>query len=258
MTKQDAPSLAEWLDRHARELLDDDPNEAPHIDDGRFARLVESRGALTRAEIRHLGRCGACRAVAGALLETVPAAVDVEAPARPPWWAPLFRPLPAVLAAAAVVGVVALVGLRDDGWGTRGDKPSNFEAPTITILAKSKDGWRVTADGHRVDLGGRIGFRYGNVSGRAKTITVLGWDGRRLHWYYPEKAGAAAHSIEGGASAVNRRLPDDILLDGEHRAGPLTVAVGFDVVPDELARQLEQSKLPKNVFVRKLVLEEAK
>ncbi|MEQ9498056.1 MAG: hypothetical protein RIT81_14390 [Deltaproteobacteria bacterium] len=250
-------SIHEWLEANARDVLDDDHEaEGPHIEDTRFAKLVDAAEVLTQREIRHLGRCGACRAVAGSLLETVPARPEVEAE---PWWSRWWRPVPLSLAAAALAGLVFVVARSPDTLQTRGNETRDFAAPTVAILAKGADGWRVTDDGQSVALGARLGFRYGNVAGAAKTITVLAYDGARLHWFYPEKAGEPAQALETGEDAVNVRLPYDIVLDDEHRAGELTIAIGFDVEPVELASRLKAGEIgdTRSTFVRRLTVKEA-
>jgi hypothetical protein len=250
-------SLQEWLEANAPDVLDDDREaEGPHIDDARFAKLVDAAEVLDPQELGHLGRCGACRAVAGSLLETIPARPEPEAE---PWWSRWWRPVPLSLAAAALAGLVFVVARSPDDLQARGDETRDFAAPTVAILAKGADGWRVAEDGHTVTLGARLGFRYGNVTGAAKTITVLAYDGARVHWFYPEKTGDPAQELKSGKDAVNVRLPYDIVLDAEHRAGALTIAAGFDVDPVALASRLKSGRVDDtpSTVVRRLTVKEA-
>lgn len=222
--------------------------EGPHLDDGTLARLAEGRLRPTAAQRAHLVACAQCRDVLGAAAVAVPDTAPEPRRARPwTWW--LAPGLAAACAAAAVVAVP--FGPRGDGvvddvagYRARG-AADQAEAATVSFLATLPDGRReVLSSGARVPLGARLGFRYGNPAKQARTLTVLGYDGAVVRWYYPQGPGKPAFEIEGGPEVVNSRLPFDIQLAQRHRPGKLTLVAAFDVSPDALAAALRAGAVP--------------
>jgi hypothetical protein len=97
-------------------------------------------------------------------------------------------------------------------------------------------------EGARVSLADRLVFVYGNPAGAHRQLTVLGWDGGAVHWYSPGKEGGTSDSLESGPGAIGRRLPFEVRLAGDHRAGRLAIVAGFDVDPADLASRLRTGK----------------
>ncbi len=244
-----------WLEQQ-NELLTDDA-EGPHPSDARLAEVVERKIQLRSDELSHLARCGACREVVGALLEDQP-----EQP-RSIGLGRVRRLVPLSFAAAAAVLVAVLIRtlttqpqLRPQ-FQPRG-KNGSLQEVSLTLLASDRAGRRVLKRKDRIELGGRLGFRYGNPKGKARTLSILAWDGARLHWFYPDSADGRPYVLEFGESAVNLRLPFDIVLDENFRAGRLQVAMGFDVAPKQVAERLKSGKLKGDkITIYDLKLQEA-
>ncbi|MCB9550012.1 MAG: hypothetical protein H6706_29740 [Myxococcales bacterium] len=219
--------LAAWLQAQRGELLPEPPPGA-HLDDERLAALAEGRGRLRRAEVAHLARCPACREVAAAVVEAVPAA----AVRRRRVWPWLVVPL----AAAAALAFLLLRPTSPGGeWQVRGGGGADADAPDVAIVAHDAGSRRVLLDGGRVSLGGRLSFRYGNAAGRARGLVILAWDGATLHPWYPERLDAPPFPLQPG---VGVPLPFDVELTPPHRAGPLTIAIAFDEAPAAVAARL--------------------
>lgn len=206
-----------------------------HLDDADVEARIAAGAAFTTTELEHLARCVECRTVVAL----------VTADQQPPESlaaSPLGRGL--WLAAAAVLaigaGLAAWPALRgDDGYTRKGaGAPLTAE---MTLLATGPDGARRDVrDGDVVRLDDRLGFKYGNPDGRHRTLTVVGWDGQQLRWYYPASADGAPHAAEPGLA---RRLPFDVKLD-DHRPGTLVVVAAFDADPAKLAADLRAGRAP--------------
>ncbi|MEZ4474415.1 MAG: hypothetical protein R3F60_27235 [bacterium] len=220
--------LAAWLHTRGGALL---PGSAPgaHLDDERLAVLAEGRGRLRRAEVAHLARCAACREVAAAVVEAVPAA----AVGKRRVWPWLVLPL----AAAAAVAVFTLRPAPPPAgeWQVRGGE-ADVGAPEVAITAEDGTGRRILADGGRVALGGRLAFRYGNAEGRARRLVVVAYDGSATHAWYPETLADPGFPLKNGV--VGEPLPFDVELSPPHRSGPLAIAIAFDQPPAEVAARL--------------------
>lgn len=242
--------LEALLRAHAREGLDGGPPQGPHIDDGALAQLAEGRARPTAAQRRHLSECAACRDVLGAAASAVP---EAAAPPRRRFdWRFAFAP--GLLAAAAGIAIFVLPGDRPDGYARRGGE-ARYEEASVSVLRIGDGRREVLGDHARVPLSARLGFRYGNPAGEARTLTVIGYDGAQIRWYYPEGPGEPGFSIQGGAAAVSRRLPFDIRLAERHQAGPLHVWAAFDVEPEAFAAQVRAGGSPKAALHLELVLE---
>lgn len=226
-------STDDRLQRWAREAMQDDLHSGPHLEDARLAQLAEGQGPATPEELGHLARCPECRDVLGA------AAAGAAPPPGVIWWRrPAAWGAGVVLAAAAAVLLAVWAGPpRDSGYGIRGGPGS--DAPSVTFLAVAPDGARrALAAGDEVPLDAQVGFQYGNPTGAAHSLTLLGWDGAEVHWYAPEAEGDRPEPIRGGADALSVPLPFRIRLADQHRAGPLTLYAAFDVDPAALAARL--------------------
>lgn len=223
--------------------------DGPHLDDEVLERAGGGQATLTEAQRAHLADCAECRWVLALASE---GAEVVPLPARGPRWGAVVA-----LAAAVALGVALwprTAATPEGGLTARGD-----EAPLtaeVVFLATDPSGRRrELRDDDAVPVGARLGFVYGNPGGVHATLTVLGWDGERLHRYYPE-VGEAPFAVDRGPQALGRRLPYDIELREAHGPGPLTVAAAFDVDPEALAAALEAGALPKGASVVRLRLTE--
>lgn len=238
-------SLEEELGRWAREALQDEGPKGPHVDDERLSLCAEGRGRLTRAERQHLAHCEECRDVLGqgaALPQPETSSRWVK------WrWPAVF--IPTLAAAAGLMFALSPRPGPESEYRLRGASEVAEQA-SLSFVATGRDGRRrVLNPGDAVVLGEQLGFRYGNPAGLAKTLTVLGWDGQTIHWYYPEAEGGAPAPLEGGPAAVNRRLPFDVRLGPDDRLGPLTLIAAFDAPPAVLAADLRKgTKLAPNII----------
>jgi hypothetical protein len=230
--------LERWLASHREELLTDQSPPGAHVSEAFLIEALQGRKKLDEAALGHLARCSECRHVTRELaLE-----VNEDAPVR-------IRPLPiiGVLAAAAVLAVLFVSPPRE--YGEKG-APAD-DAASVTLLAVNKEGVeREARDGATLGLDERLGFRYGNPRGERKTLTVLGWDGRELHWYYPESPNEKPFELRSGSDARNLRLPFDIQLAEKHRAGMLRVIAAFDVDPSALARSVREDRVKESTTVK--------
>lgn len=218
-------SIEDQLGRHAREALEEPVPDEPHIDDETLALVADGRAKLKRAQRSHLSRCHECRDVLG-----VTVALTRDEPAPRTWrWS--WALVPAIAAAAALVLFVR-ADPNDVAYQPRGVTAP--DAASVTFLATDAEGRaRDLLPGAQLRVGERIGFRYGNPRGARSTLTVLGWDGDRVHWYYPDAPDKAAHAIE--EDALSERLPFDFTVDAP---GALRLVAAFDVEPGALAAQL--------------------
>ena len=213
-----------------------------HLDDELIERTLSTGRAWTASQVAHLATCAECRdVVALAARSGAPSGTSLAAGSTP------WRPLLAWLGAAAAASMVVVAGTRlglapalaPEGYAPKGHDQSGDLAPEVTFLATSAEGRRRDLrEGDAVGLDERLGFKYGDPSGGHLTLTILGWDGARVHWYYPERAGAEPVALARRAGALAVRLPEDIALGHAHRPGPLTIAAAFDAEPSELAASL--------------------
>ena len=240
--------LERWLRQNRTPLLGDTPPpDDTHLPDERLAAVAEG-SRLTPAERGHLGACSECRAVlaeVGALQPTPP----VARPRAQAGWVALALGL--LGTAAALVVWWRPVGDSRVDSGTYHARGSDAGlAPEVIVLAHDAAGTRRTLSaGASVRPTDRLGFVYGNPAGVHRTLTVLGWDGARVHWYYPERLGDPPVAVRPERSV---RLPFDVGLE-DHSPGPLTVVAVFDTDPQALARDLAASGPPPHAHV--LVLE---
>jgi len=172
----------------------------------------------------------------------------------------------AFAAACAVIAAIWLPGILDppepiDEYAPRGVSAPGVEPAAVALLATGPDGGTRNLRGEpTVSRSERLGFRYGNPAGAHATLTILGWDGEQVHWYYPERPGGAAVRLDKGPDARGVRLPFDIALHDEHRPGALTVVAGFDLDPETLAGWLRDGRAldDERLRVFRLTLEEGK
>jgi hypothetical protein len=177
-------------------------------------------------------------------------------------WGQGLRTAGAIPWAAAAVAVALLAvwavptgrqGAAGDDWRARGATGPEVEDADVAWLATSAGGPpRAPRDGDTVALSERLGFVYGNPSGARRHLVVLGWDGARVHWYYPSAPGEPPQPLQSGPSARGLRLPFDIGLAQDHRPGPLTVVAVFDGDAEALARDLRSERVPQGPAVRTL------
>lgn len=224
-----AEELEAFVARNAYALLGDSA-EAGHITDERFALLAEGGAPLTDEERAHVARCSECAAVVGELIEAHGAAPKRRR--RPAHWARRGATVALIAAATAAVLVFAP---RDE---LRSKGSSEVRSADVALLAIGPDGKRDLRTGDTIRPGEQIGFKYGNTEGAHGTLTIAGWDGRRMHWYYPESADGAGEPIRGGADAKSVRLPFDIKVDDDYQPGALRIVAAFDASPAEVAAAL--------------------
>lgn len=212
--------------RQIREGLRGPPADGPHLGDEALAAMAEGRARLGPEQFHHLSHCVECRDVLAVAASVAP---QPRRTARA--WALALVP---ALAAAAGLALALRPGPE---YVARGHEVS--ERASVTFLAVAADGaTRELAGGDTVSQAERLGFRYGNPTGSARTLTILGWDGARVHWYYPDRAGASALVIEGGPDAISQRLGFDVMLAPDHGPGTLALVAAFDREPDALADAL--------------------
>ena len=223
------------------ETLGGSAPSTPHLDDGTLARLAEGQVRPTAAQRVHLLECLECRDVLGVAAVQVP--TSVPEPRWSSWWR--WALLPGLAAAAAAAFVVFAPGAeRPDGFRSRGGSDRYVEA-SVSFLRSDATGRAVLDPGAEVPLSAQLGFRYGNPAGEARTLTVLGFDGDKIYWYYPETADGAPVELAQGPGAVSKRLPFDIRLEERHRPGPLDLYAAFDVEPAALAAAIRSGSPPE-------------
>jgi hypothetical protein len=232
--------LEGWLAAHRCELMSADPAKGEHLVDARLAAVIEHPGTRLEAEeIAHVAACIECQDV---LIHLVRRETPwIPNPIRFGFRRPLIF-LPAAAALGTLVAFLALSPLTRDQFLARGRVDAAGEASEVALLATPSDPQKPKHDlhdGDRVALSEHLGFRYGNPSGGHRTLTVLGWDGAVIHWYYPDHPGGAPLALEFGEAAQAVRLPFDIALSEHHRVGELLIAAGFDVAPEAFAARLE-------------------
>ncbi|MEQ8280684.1 MAG: hypothetical protein RMA76_39690 [Deltaproteobacteria bacterium] len=222
----------DWLREHHEDLVEDAGGQ--HLDDARLASIADAGEALTAAELHHLARCAECREVHAALSQT-----NVVPLRRRRLWLGV-----AGLAAAAAI-LIVMRPAEDAGYRAKGEAQELGVASVALIATSTSGARRDLREGDTIRRGERLGFRYGNP-GDHRTLTVLGWDGDQVHWFYPERASGAPAELESGA--LNRRLPFDVVID-EELGAELEVVAAFDADPDTLAEQLRSGARPEGVTV---------
>lgn len=227
----DEKKLEALLSQNAAEVFDVNTGEA-HVSDERLAS--DPLPVWTAAETAHFSRCEECRAIlADRAVPKSPANVRLLYPRR----------LISFAAAAAAIFFGFLIFGRDPGMRSKGGEA--ITGAELTLIATSSTGVRRDLrDGGTLLLSDRLGFKYGNPDGKYKTISVLGYDGRTIHWYYPDKtSGQTSQPIEKTVAA-GTRLPFDIGLADDHRPGQLRIVAAFDADPRVLAGQIERGTPP--------------
>jgi hypothetical protein len=230
--------LEALLSRSSRDVFETNA-ETPHISDEKLASDLPPR--WTPEELAHLARCAECRTIVAERAREDGGRDNLIR-------LDTFRArVVSVLAAAAALFIGVAFYLRDPNMRSKGtDTELRAE---LTMIATSANGERRDVEsGGTLQLSDRIGFKCGNPEGEHKTLTVLGYDGRTVHWYYPERAGDPAHAIES-TQAIGTRLPFDIQLEGDHQPGRLKIIGGFDVDPKSLAASIERGEIPKSAKV---------
>lgn len=254
MTSQDDrnPQVEQQLlDFFSTETLGETAPTTAHLDDGVLARIAEGSLRPDAQQRAHLADCRECRDVLGIAAAMAPSEVEVRRASRWKWT--LFPGF--AMAAVAAVAVFMVGDPTSETYRTRGGVDRYTEA-SVTFLRSDARGRAVVEAGATVALDAQLGFRYGNPTGEARTLTVLGFDGETIHWYYPERAGGAPMALDRGPDAVSRRLPFDIRLQERHRAGALHLYAAFDVDPDELAAAIVRGAPPPGATHLKIELVE--
>ena len=235
-----------WLRRHRTAFFDDPAPADPHVAEERIAGALEGRVQLNRREHHHLGRCTECRYVAA---ELAPEVTFSEPSASwgdrvRAWLQPPVPLLAGALAAIAIVWIVLPQAADDTGYRARGVDEQAVTPASVALVATSTDGMRRDVrSGDALRLSDRIGFRYGNPAGAYSNLTVVGWDGEEIHWYYPEAASHPPQPIRSDPQALGLRLPFDIRLRDKHKAGRLVVVAEFDADPVTVAESLQRNAL---------------
>lgn len=224
-------SFEERMKDALRATLADDVSETPHIEAEQLASVAAGRHKLDEVAMTHLASCAECRDILGhaAQLETR------EEPSRAKWWWGL---IPVVAAAAAAVVLVP----RDDGFTSRGDTQALKSSVTV-LITNSAGVVREAGAKDILHFGDRIGARYGNPEG-FKTLTILAWDGNKVHWLYPASPSENRLALDSGSTALSRRLPEDVVIDSDFSVGPLLVVAAFDGDAAEMADVLKQGQTP--------------
>ncbi|MEQ9500203.1 MAG: hypothetical protein RIT81_25235 [Deltaproteobacteria bacterium] len=222
-----------WLREHHDALAGD--AEGEHLDDARLAQIADAGEALTAEELQHLARCAECREVHAALSRSN------VVPLRRRW---VSLGVAGLAAAAAVL--IMLRPTEDTGYRAKGEAHELGVASVALIATSTAGARRDLREGDEIRRGERLGFRYGNP-GDHRTLTVLGWDGYKVRWFYPERASGAAAEIEPGA--LNRRLPFDVVIDEDFQEGPLEIRAAFDADPDAMAERMRSNARPEGVTV---------
>lgn len=227
----DEKKLEALLSQSAARVFEQSTDEA-HVSDERLAS--DPLPAWTKEETTHFARCEECRALlADRAVSKNPANVRSLYPRR----------LISFAAAAAAIFFGFLIFGRDPGMRSKGSAVASGGAE-LTLIATSSTGVRRDLrSGGTLQLSDSLGFKYGNPEGKYRSISVLGYDGRTIHWYYPENAENPAQAIEK-TEAIGTRLPFDIGLKDDHRPGKLQVIVAFDADPRVLAAQVERGTPP--------------
>ncbi|MEQ9498553.1 MAG: hypothetical protein RIT81_16880 [Deltaproteobacteria bacterium] len=223
-------------------------HDATHPEPERLAEALTT-SSFTEAERAHLAACAECRAVVAAALRAEPSNVVSLASRRKRLTAITLT----ALGAAAAVALVLQDGATPSYQGTKGSAVE-LEASVSLLVTDAGGRTRVVFDGGQLGTDERLGFRYGDPAGHHATLTIVGYDGQRVHWYYPERSGDTGFPVEAGARSV--RMKEDIELD-DHRPGMLRVAVAFDAAPVEVAEALAAGRTPKGATVFRLNLREA-
>jgi hypothetical protein len=250
MSRDDA--LPVWLKEHAEEVFHGVP-DGPHLSDTWLVNAPPIDGIEPEAQAHLLG-CVECRAVWRAALEA--AVESAPEPARP------FRWHRWALRGAVAAGVGVLLTAHFSAeppapeFVSRGAAQTPREAPALSLRAVSAEGQvRDLPDRATVQLRERLGFVYGNADGVARTLTIIGYDGRQLHWYYPDAPGPSGLGIESGPNSRGTRLPYDVALAPDHRLGELVVVGAFDADSSRLAAQLQAgAALDASVMVFRLTV----
>ena len=220
-------------------------SETPHIDDAELEAQVQSGAPLTPAQRDHLSRCAECRDVLGMLSREHEHEGGAKV-IRPAVWRKAIIPLAIAASIALIIVIIRPTPNKVNGVkGTNGTTTfkGNQTAlvPKLALLATSSAGERRDLqNGGTIRLDERLGFKYGNPGNQHRSITVLGWDGKNIHWYYPEREGAPAFKLERKADNLSVRLPFDIALIEKHSAGTLKIVGAFDADPAVIAKQLRE------------------
>lgn len=238
--------LEEALRDSADRVFQDDSPE--HLEDRVLEAFIENQSPLSAKAQHHLSECTECRSVVAALLE---ARAEQSAQVIPFW---RRAALPILAVAAAVLFAVVVqqpqpkVAPPPSGLHSKG--PSPKLKAEVTMLAIQKGQRRDIRSGDTMMLSEKIGFKYGNPLSEVQTLTLLGWDGSALHWYYPESPEGAPHRLKQGALAMGVRLPFDIHLQDKHKLGTLVVAAAFDSDPKAIAKTLRSGTLMESKKVK--------
>ncbi len=236
--------------RASAENVFQDSNSQKHLEDWELEALVETFKPLSAQAQHHLSECTECRNLVAALLEGQPNEGAKVLPLRP-----LRRALIPLIPIAATVALFAV--LRpvappkppvNDVTRNRGLPPKLLAE--VTLLATLSGVRRDVRTSQTLKLNERLGFKYGNPNGEVKTLTLLGWDGVKIHWYYPEFPQGEAYRLKWGPKVLGIRLPFDIELKEKHKPGPLVVAAAFDADPKAIAEKLRKGALVESNRVK--------
>ena len=235
--------LEEALRANMGELFEDTTSK-PHLDDLALEAKVQKGAAFDEREQQHLAECTECRAVVSALIQSREEQGAVVPLRR-------FRQVvaPLLALAAAIALIVIIPRLKPEHTATLKGERAPLAAE-VTLLASSEGRRRDVRDGDPIRIDELLGFKYGNPQGDASDVTIIGWDGQSVHWYYPEAPSGSPHQLKKGPKVMSIRLPFDINLKEKHKPGPLTIAVAFDARPEEIAAQLKRGALKETRGVK--------
>ncbi len=249
MTNQN--QLEDLLSERGDEIFGDDAR-TPHLDDQRIEGAMAAESGFTPPELSHLAACAQCRTVVAMVVSDA----EVEAPANnviPLWRNKWVAPALAVAASLTVAVMWQAAEPQEPAYAYKG--ASVVSTAEVTYLATDTQGnRRDLRPGDTIQIGERLGFKYGDPDGTHRTLTVLAWDNQDVHWFYPDGPGKPAFTLSDDL-AVGVRMPFDIELDGDFKAGELTIVAVFDLEPGAAASALRTGALEEANTIRIKVVE---
>jgi hypothetical protein len=240
------------LEALLREHRFENEPKGEHLADDALAAKIDHGEPFTELERAHLVSCRECRNIAGMLLRARPSQAEVV---------PLFQRRSTFAGLAAIAATMALLTWMvslppDDDYGRKGSS-AQLTAEVSLLATDAAGARRDLASGDRLRTTDRLGFRYGNPAGEHRTLTIVGWDGAKVHWYHPESPRDAAPAIKAGPEAIAVRMPFDVELS-DHAPGKLVVMAAFDLDPKLAEEKLASKTRDRGTFFFELEVEAPK
>lgn len=163
----------------------------------------------------------------------------LELRARPSSWK--WKALALAAGIAAAIALFPPFAAEDKFRSTSGESPT-LASEAIFLAIKPGASPRELRDGATLFAGEHLALRYSNTTSEFQSLTVLGWDGEKVQWYYPSSESGSPQAIASGPDARAVALPLDIRVEAE---GALTLVAAFDVTPRHLAEQLKNKTIPR-------------